>query len=330
MSVLIDSYGREHSYLRLSITDRCNQCCIYCRPDGGCDDAAGPARGALAPDEIRRLVERFVGLGIRKVRLTGGEPLLRDDLEEIVADLAGLPGLDEVCLTTNGVLLADRAAGLRRAGLARINVSLDSLRPERFLQLAGRDHLERALAGVDAALAAGFVPLKLNVVVMGGVNDDEGPDFLELIRERPLIVRFIEYMPMTGGAAAAGRLVPGAEMRRRLEEHARLGEPEPGPAGAVAVVHPVAGCRGRVGFITPVSQHFCAACTRLRVLADGTLQTCLFADEGRDLRPLLASGVPTADFARVVGEALRDKDACPGDLRDRDQAPPRGMSAIGG
>ncbi len=328
MPALTDSHGRAHTYLRLSVTSGCNLSCVYCRPPGI------PLRRTGEPltlDQTLRLARLFVSLGVTKIRLTGGEPLLRDDLEDLIAVLSAMPGIEEVCLTTNGVLLAGRADSLRRSGLGRINISLDTLRPDRYLAITGSDRLGDTLAGIDAAFAAGFDPVKINVVVLGGINEDEIGDFLDLARERPLEVRFIEYMPVTPGCRPAASFVSGADVRAELERRADL-TPIAATTGPqpVARTFAVAGAPGRVGLITAVSNHFCAHCGRLRLLADGSLQNCLFAAPAADLGGMIRDGASDVELAAAIGSALQRKS-------DRRAGPPTaagedgpGMCAIGG
>ncbi|MBI5208484.1 MAG: GTP 3',8-cyclase MoaA [Elusimicrobia bacterium] len=290
MPALIDPFGRRIDYLRLSVTDRCNLRCGYCRP-------AGPAPGgesgppALSDDEVLAAVRAAVSAGISKVRITGGEPLLRPDLPRLVRRLASLPGLADLSLTTNGLLLAGMARALRAAGLGRVNVSLDTLVPERLREIAGAGHPGTVMTGIRAALAEGLSPVKVNVVVMAGINDSEVPDFVRLTREMPVHVRFIELMPVgEAGASAMGRRVPLDDIRRRcgpLEPLAPGGEPSGfGPAEYVRSP----GCLGTIGFISALSRGFCGRCNRLRLTSQGRLVSCLAGEEGLDLAPLLGAG----------------------------------------
>ncbi|HEY6099363.1 MAG TPA: GTP 3',8-cyclase MoaA [Anaeromyxobacter sp.] len=281
---LEDALGRRLHYLRLSVTDRCNFRCVYCLPDG-CGAAAGPAPLSLA--EIRRLVRGFADLGFWKVRLTGGEPTMRADIARVVREVASTPGVRKVGLTTNGYRLVSLAAEFRHAGLASINVSLDSLDPERFRELTGSRGPDRIVAGIEAALAAGIPVVKLNVVLLRGLGEGEIARFLEWTRAVPLRIRFIELMETAENRAffARARLEAGA-VRRLLEERgwarlARTGLDGP----AVEYAHP--GHAGLAGLISAYEEGFCEGCNRLRVTSQGGLRLCLFGEEEVSLRPFL-------------------------------------------
>lgn len=299
----LDSLGRPLKALRLSVTDRCNLRCTYCMPR----DVFGPgfpflARKALLSfEEITRLAKVFVGLGITKIRLTGGEPLQRRELPILVAMLAAVPGLDDLALTTNGVLLPELAAPLRAAGLRRLTVSLDTLRPNRFQSLSDTDlQLARVLAGLEAARVAGFGPLKLNCVLQRGVNDDEVLDLAAFAREHGHTLRFIEFMDVgtTNGWRLAA-VVPSAEVRQLLEAKWPL-EPLSAPKGAVGQGWRYRDGRGEVGLIASVTTPFCQTCDRARLSADGHLYTCLFAAQGLDLKGFLRSGHSDAGLSALL------------------------------
>ena len=282
--------------LRISLTDHCNLRCVYCMPKGGIDRL--PEGDTLRYDEILRLVRAGVRVGIRKVRITGGEPLVRKGVTGFVASLRSVEGVEDICLTTNGVLLKGLAGPLKRAGLGRVTVSLDTLRPDRYRMITGRGLLHRVLEGIEAVLDAGLSPLKINVVVIRGTNDDEIVDFARLSVNAPVEVRFIERMPVGTREESRGcglwerQGVPGREVLRRVEE--ALGPLEraqavvslPGPAR----LYRVPGGLGRVGVITPVTHPFCQACTRLRLTPDGKLLSCLFGSTWIDVRAALRSG----------------------------------------
>lgn len=329
---LADDHGRLHTYLRVSVTDRCNLRCLYCMPPGG---AALRARAELLTDaEIVRLARVLAGLGISKIRLTGGEPTVRAGLPRLVRRLAELPGVATVALTTNGVRLAGSVGALREAGLAALNISLDTLRRERFRRIAGRDALSEVLAGIDAALAADIRPLKLNVVVMGGLNDDELVDFADFAQARPLEVRFIEFMPFKDNGWRAGAVVTCARMRARLAASRELrplpAAPADGGAATAGRRCAVAGARGTLSFIAPMSAAFCAGCVRLRLTAAGELKTCLFHPPVLNLRDALRRGAADGELAALARAAVLDKPAA----RPADDRLPiwtgEGMSAIGG
>jgi GTP 3',8-cyclase len=306
MLQLQDAFGRKLQYLRLSVTDRCNFSCAYCLP-GGCPRA--PADEPLSIAEIDRLVRAFAALGVWKVRLTGGEPTMRRDLPEIVRVITAVPGVRRVGLTTNGYRLEGIAAELRKAGLGSVNVSLDSLDPARFEQITGCGRLDRIVAGVEAAIAAGIPSVKVNVVLLRGMDDAELDRFLAWTRDRPITVRFIELM-QTGENAAFFREhhVPADEIRAKLERRAwtRLDrDPSDGPA----VVHGRAGHEGKVGLIAPYSPGFCESCNRVRVSSTGHLKPCLFGDSETALRPFLDSDAHGRDLTGIIQGCIGQKPA---------------------
>jgi cyclic pyranopterin phosphate synthase len=313
--------GNRVDYLRLSITDRCNLRCEYCMPPQGVPPR--PHRDILSYEELAEFARVAVGLGISKVRITGGEPLVRQGCSGFVAMLARIPGVTDISLTTNGLLLPRFAHELRRAGLRRVNVSIDSLDAARFATLTRGGRLSQALAGLDAAFAAGFSPVKVNAVLLRGV-EDELDAFARLTLDREVHVRFIEYMPLDRRLAVDGEMVPAPEVLERLR---RLYDVTPvdGPYGnGPARYWAVPGAPGTIGFIAGVSDHFCQNCTRLRLTADGRLKTCLFGGNELYVRPLI--GRPD-DLAAAVAAALADKsyDRCA-----EANANERAMSEIGG
>ena len=284
-----DQSGRTIQYLRLSVTDRCNLRCRYCMPEAGVTHIAHGE--ILRYEEMLRVAAAACRLGIRKIRVTGGEPLVRRGIVDFIANLVSLPEQPEVVLTTNGLLLAEHAAALKNAGLSRVNISLDTLRPERFLELTRRTGLDRVLAGIHAAEQAGLLPIKLNMVVFRDFNADEIVDFAKLTLEHPWDVRFIEFMPASGDQDdACSEGLPMDEIRGRLLS---IGELQALPrrqnsAGPAEMFRLPQG-RGRIGLIPSVSGRFCADCNRLRVMADGRVRGCLFDDQETDLKPALRS-----------------------------------------
>lgn len=283
-----DRYGRQVRYLRLSITPRCNLNCFYCRPDV-CPPGQGlnAAPNLLTPAEIGRIARAAASLGITKIRLTGGEPLLRADLAEIIQLIRTVPQIEDLSMTTNGQGLAQRAAGLKLAGLDRINLSLDSLQSERFREITGGGVLSQVLEAIDACLVVGLTPLKLNTVLVRGVNDDEIAALIDLTRERPIAVRFIELMPMNAVGQADGRLITGAEILAAFPALQKLPASDP---SAPSEDYRLPGCLGTVGLIRPISHRFCSTCNRIRITADGMLKPCL-GDRGEvSLRDALDSG----------------------------------------
>ena len=288
-----DVLGRPLRDLRLSVIEACNFRCPYCMPADKIDDDHGlDAASRLSFAEIETLVRGFVQLGVRKLRLTGGEPLLRKRLPELVRRLAMIDGLEDIALTTNGSLLAAHAQALRDAGLRRITVSLDTLDPVLFRELSGgRGELATVLSGIAAAKASGFAPIKLNCVLQRGVNEDGILALATYAREHGHVLRFIEYMDVgTCNGWSRERVVPSVEVRDRLHAHWPLQPLDPNYRGEVAARHAYVDGAGEVGFVSSVSAPFCGECHRARVSADGQLYTCLFAGAGHALRPLLAQG----------------------------------------
>ncbi len=304
---LVDGFGRRHTYLRLSVTDRCNFRCTYCMPEEGI--AALPRSEVLSFEEIERLVRVFAGLGIRKVRLTGGEPTARRGVVELVRRIAAIPGIAEVAMTTNGHLLERLAGPLAEAGLRRVNVSLDTLRPDRFAALTRGGDLARVLRGIAAARAAGLAPISLNAVLVPGFNDDELDDLVAFAAAEAATtrLRFIEYMPFDGLGDAAKRLT-AEDIRARIARRRPLrpagGErADAGPAREW--IDEASGLR--IGFISPLSSRFCADCNRLRLLADGRLRACLAHEQAVSLRDALRAGASDAELAERVRAAVGAK-----------------------
>ncbi|MFN7959084.1 MAG: GTP 3',8-cyclase MoaA [Holophagaceae bacterium] len=331
----LDALGRPLKALRLSVTDRCNFRCTYCMPRDvfGPDYPFLPREALLSFEEITRLVRVFAGLGVTKLRLTGGEPLLRRELPALVRMLAAVPGINDLALTTNGVLLPELAPALRSAGLKRLTVSLDTLRPDRFRALSDTDlPLSRVLDGIEAGRAAGFAPLKLNCVLQRGVNEDEVLELAAFAREGGHTLRFIEFMDV--GTTNGWRLesvVPAEEVHRTL--HARWPlEPLPTAEDAVAREWRYRDGRGEVGLIASVTAPFCRSCDRARLSADGHLYTCLFAEGSLDLKGFLRAGHGDADLGALLGSHWRRREDRYSELR-RNATPglPRvEMSRIGG
>ncbi len=323
---LTDGYGRVHRDLRISVTDRCNFRCTYCMPADGM--AWLPRAELLTFEELARVarvcVERF---GFDSIRLTGGEPTVRARLPVLIEGLAAL-GVD-LALTTNGSLLAEQAADLRAAGLERINVSLDSLRPDRFAELTRRDELDRVLAGIDAAVSVGLDPVKVNVVVVRGLNDDEVVDFASFGRDRDVTIRFIEYMPLDADHRwDRSAVVPSAEIVASIDAVHPVAEVERG-ADPAARYQYLDG-RGEIGVIGSVTEPFCGSCDRVRLTADGQLRACLFATEETDLRSLIREGGSDDDLAAAIAATVGAKWAGHGISEVDFIRPARSMSEIGG
>ncbi len=330
MSRLKDSFGREIDDLRISLTDRCNFRCVYCMPAEGL--AWLPKREILSYEEILRLARIFIDLGIRTVRLTGGEPLMRQDIDVLIEGLTRLqPDLD-LSMTTNGFFLQEKARRLAEAGLKRINVSLDSLIPERFERMVRRDgHLVvKILEGMRVARQAGLQPIKLNCVVMRGYNDDEVVAFACLGRDHDYQVRFIEYMPLDAqGEWSMQAVVPGAEILARIHAAFPLA-PAGGNGSEPATVYRFADGRGSVGVIASVTEPFCDDCNRIRITADGQLRTCLFSLHEHNLKELLRSGATDGEIADFIVAAVWKKEAGHKINQPDFVKPARSMSAIGG
>jgi cyclic pyranopterin phosphate synthase len=326
---LIDTQGRVVRDLRISVTDRCNLRCVYCMPAEGMPWL--PREDLLTYEEIARFARICLGLGVTGVRLTGGEPTVRQDLPVLVSLLHALDPALDLSLTTNGLKLADMAPALRDAGLARVNVSLDTLDPERFRAVARRDRFHDVIRGLAAAREAGFRPIKINVVLMRGFNDDEAVPLARWGREQGFEVRFIEWMPLDYGRSwQRDRLVPAAEILDRIHaefpiEPARVTDP-----GAPAALHRYLDGAGVVGVIASVTRPFCGHCDRIRLTADGQIRTCLFSHREYDVRRALRAGEDDEEIARLLRAAVWRKE--PGHLINspRFRQPERGMSAIGG
>ena len=294
---MLDSFGREVNYLRVSLTQRCNLNCAYC-------GAGRPDLRELRADEIVRITAVCAALGVSKVRLTGGEPLLRDDVAEIAAGIRGVPGIRKLAVTTNGVCLAQKAAALREAGVDAVNISLDTLDAARYKKLTGKAALPRVLEGVDAALAAGFRHVRINSVLIRGENDGEAEKLIALAKDRPVDVRFIELMPFSSAEQNAARMVTARELLARFPFLTPAGTETDGGA---AKYYYAPGYLGRIGFISPVSDKFCDTCNRLRLLSTGELRPCLGHEQTFDLRPYLDDAgkmkaiVQAAILAKPVG-----------------------------
>ena len=327
---LIDGFGRVHTNLRISVTDRCNIRCFYCMP---ADDVEFMDRNKLLSfEEIERFVRVVVELGVNKVRLTGGEPLVRRDLHKLVAMIAPIPGIRDVGVTTNGILLADQAADLWNAGLRRLNVSLDALNPVKFKQITRRDGYEKVREGIRAAQQIGFNPLKVNAVSVRGLTEDEIVPFGHFARETGVEMRFIEYMPLDADCAWQRDKVLFAHeiietLSRDIMPLVACGRPDP---GAPATEFVFADGVGRIGFIASVSQPFCMDCNRFRLTADGQLRNCLFSLDETDIRGLLRGNGTDAEIADAVRRSIAGKKEGHEINTARYIQPSRPMYSIGG
>ena len=328
--MLLDPFNRRLNYLRLSLTDRCNLRCLYCMPEDGVPKLAHEE--ILSYEELLRLARLSVGLGIEKIRLTGGEPLTRKGVIPFIKELAALPGIKDISLTTNGVLLADQARAIWEAGIHRINISLDSLDPAVYFRITRHDVFHQVWEGIQVAEAIGFHPIKINVVALKGINEEEIPSFGRLSLERPYHIRFIEFMPVGPSVGCqSDRFLPGDQILARLQARGQLrpinGHSLDGPARRWAYT----GARGEVGLISPISDHFCPNCNRLRLTSDGKLRTCIFSDQETDLRRPMRQGTSDDELEMIIRGAIASK---PKEHLLQSQATPqrcqRQMSKIGG
>jgi cyclic pyranopterin phosphate synthase len=347
--LLVDSYGRILRDLRVSLTDRCNFRCLYCLPETEAAQNFYRGRWAHLPqskpilqqwvprtqllsfEEIERIVTVAAGLGIQKIRLTGGEPLLRHDLDHLVQRLAGIPGIIDLAITTNGFLFLEKAKALRQAGLHRVSFSLDSLDRQNFLKITGRDGLAKVLQSIDLARELGFKPVKVNAVIIRGLNDHEIEALAEFGRDRNLVMRFIEFMPLDSARAWLKELVvPGKELLERLQRRFQL-EPMADPnASSTARRWAFAGSSAEIGIIAPVSEPFCGHCNRIRLTADGKIRTCLFSVTEQDLRSVIRSGASDAAIGQWLRDVTLQKEARH-HIGEPDFVPAsRSMSCIGG
>jgi len=323
---LTDPFGRSVEYIRLSVTDRCDLRCFYCLP-GDYRDFSEPEEW-LSFEEIERLIGAFVASGVRRVRITGGEPLVRKNLPLLAGNLARIPGLLDLSLSTNAVSLGRQAEKLKSAGISRINVSLDTLRADRFKDIT-RGNLNKVIDGLMAAKRAGFSPIKINMVIMKGINDDEVEDMIEFCIEHDFTLRFIETMPMgETGRNAASYFLSLQDIKNRLAERYEL-IPGVMPGGGPARYVQVAGSQLRIGFITPISQHFCETCNRVRLSVDGTLYLCLGQEHKFEFRPLLRDGISDAELLDAVQYAITLKPERH-EFNDKPQQVVRFMAKTGG
>jgi cyclic pyranopterin phosphate synthase len=330
-ALLKDSYGRAIRDLRVSVTDKCNFRCFYCLPHGSPLETA-PKSSVLTYEEIEFAVEVFASLGVEKVRLTGGEPMLRRDIETLVAKLARVEGVRDLALTTNGYNLAERAAGLKAAGLNRVTVSLDSLKRATFERMTGVDMLTRVLDGIRAARRVGLAPVKVNAVIVRGHNDSEVADMAAFAREHGVVMRFIEFMPLDSGHGwTRERVVSGAEIRAAVNERFLLVAKRVERGSETATRYRFAdGSPGEIGIIAPVTEPFCGACSRIRLTADGQVRTCLFSKVEHSLRDVIRSGASRGAVAEYIRSVVMRKEPRHYINETFFEQPARTMSLIGG
>ena len=302
---LVDREKRHLNYLRISITDRCNLRCLYCAPEGRIPKLNH--NDILSYEEILRLVNIGVQLGIRKIRITGGEPLVRKGVIDLLQRLAAIPELEDVSLTTNGVMLASKAHQIFAAGIRRINVSLDSLNREKYAQITGYDKFEQVWSGIELARKIGFAPIKINAVALRGINDDEILDFGRLSLDNPFHIRFIEYMPIGNSRTSSRDQILTTEIQERIASLGKLIPVDNNLIDGPARRYRLEGARGEIGFISALSEHFCTRCNRLRLTADGRLRACLLSDHHEPLKELLRGGASDDQVAEIFRLAVRQK-----------------------
>lgn len=326
---LVDSLGRRHNSLRISVTDRCNIRCFYCMPE---QVQFLPRAELLTFEEIVQFVRVAASLGVNKLRVTGGEPLVRAHLSELIRQLAGIPEIDDIALTTNGMLLAEQAADLKQAGLQRLNISLDGLREETFQRIARREGLQRVLEGIQVAQQLGFEKIRLNAVAIAGITEEEIVPLGEFARQQQLELRFIEFMPLDAdGNWQQDQVLSGAAIRRCLEQ--AFGALVPAArkdASQPAVDYEFADGGGRIGFISPVTQPFCADCNRLRITAEGKVRNCLFSTTEWDARQVIRRGGEDHELEALLRDCIAAKKPGHGIASDEFVRPQRAMYEIGG
>ncbi|XP_028652163.1 molybdenum cofactor biosynthesis protein 1 isoform X2 [Erpetoichthys calabaricus] len=325
---LTDTFGRRHSYLRISLTEKCNLRCQYCMPEEGVK--LTPRSQLLTSAEIISLAQLFVKEGVEKIRLTGGEPLIRPDVVDIIAELRKLEGLKTIAVTTNGTNLTRLLPSLKAAGLDMLNVSLDSLVPAKFELIVRRKGFHKVMEGIHKAIELGYSPLKVNCVVMRGLNEDELLDFVSLTERKPLEVRFIEYMPFDGNKWNFKKMVSYQEMLDRIRQQWPDLKPLPAEGTETSKKFQVPGFQGQVGFITSMSDHFCGSCNRLRITADGNLKVCLFGNSEVSLRDCLRAGASDEELLQIIGAAVGRKKKQHAGMFNISQMKNRPMILIGG
>lgn len=324
---LTDKFGRTIEYLRLSVTDRCDLRCNYCMPEGFKD--FGEPEDWLSFDEIERVIRVFGELGTKRIRITGGEPLVRKNIPELASRLSALPGIEDLSMSSNATRLRKNAAALKQAGISRINVSLDTLQADLFKKITGGGKLEKVLDGLMAAKEAGFQPVKINMVVMRGVNDEEVEDMVQFCIQHDFTLRFIETMPMGDtGREASAQYIPLNEIHDRLAKKYKLIKTNMNGGGPARYVR-VEGTELRIGFITPLSQHFCETCNRVRLSVDGTLYLCLGQEDSYPLRQHLRAGITDEELKQHIKNAIDIKPE-KHEFRDNPAKLVRFMSMTGG
>ena len=305
MTGLSDSFQRPINYLRVAVTDRCNLRCVYCMPEEGVPWM--PHSNILSYEEIHTIVKAAAEMGITRVRLTGGEPLVRAGIVDFVKMLSGIKELEDISMTTNGIFLAKHAVDLKNAGLSRVNVSLDTLKPERFKKICRGGDINEVLNGIETAMTVGLKPVKINMVVMLGVNDDEILDFARKTIDQEWNVRFIELMPFTGHNGQTPKGLTAREIKKRLDPIGKMEPTMPSRGNGPAKYYRFPNAKGTIGFITALSEHFCFSCNRLRLTADGKLRPCLMSEQMLDLREPLRGGVSQQQLKDLIQQAVTAK-----------------------
>ena len=326
MTGLSDSFQRPINYLRISVTDRCNLRCIYCMPPSGVN--LFPRNDILSYEEIGMVARAAAEVGITKLRISGGEPLVRSDLSKLMALLNKIDGIDDLALSTNATLLQAYATELKNAGLRRVNISLDSLKPDRFEQITRQGNLDQVLKGIEVAQSAGLLPVKINMVVLRGINDDEVPDFALKTLKDGWNVRFIELMPISN-MGLSSHFVSTSEIKQRLTPLGELQPCQTEKGNGPARYFRLPGASGTIGFISPITEHFCFGCNRLRLTADGRLRPCLLADDEINLRQKLRAGTTIAELAELIRQAVAAKPERH-NLGQGGDSPKRPMAQVGG
>lgn len=327
MNMLIDRFGREHTYLRISVTDRCNLRCVYCMPPEGVN--VKPKADILTFEEIYRITGIFARMGVTKVRLTGGEPMVRKDLDGLIRQLRSIPQIKTIAMTTNGVMLKGKCELLKNSGLDALNISLDTLRADRFKELTLRDGWQDVVDAIDEAIALRFASLKVNAVVIRDRNHDEILDFIERYKDAAVNVRFIEYMPFKDNQWDFEKVFGFRTMQEIIERKYQL-IPLPASVGDVAKDFSISGHAGTVSFITSMTDSFCGTCNRLRILADGSVKSCLFSNPETNLRDPLRIGASDDDLAALITAAVQQKPEAHPPVEELARFENRAMVEIGG
>ncbi len=326
--MLTDTFGRHHTYLRISLTERCNLRCKYCMPEEGVQLQA--QERIMTFEEIERIARLFVSEGVDKIRLTGGEPLVRKDVEKLLQKLGKIEGLKTFAITTNGLLVPKKMKAMHEAGINLMNISLDTLNEKKFEFITRRKGLDLVMKAIDMAIDYGFSPVKVNCVVMKNFNENELADFVELTRNKPLEIRFIEYMPFDGNGWNDSRFLSYKDMIKRIEEvHPALERLQDGP-NDTSKTFQVPGFAGRIGFITSMSEQFCGSCNRLRMTADGNLKVCLFGKAEVSLRDVMRAGGTDEELLKIIQAAVHRKKAAHAGMYNLAEMENRPMILIGG